>query len=63
MEPGEGSQGGLEMTETDEMTVMMQMQTGMSNVLKDSKDGMNVTRKDMGWRETSRIVGAEGIAF
>ena len=46
-----------------EMTVMMQMQTGMSNVLKDSKDGMNVTRKDMGRREASRIVGAEGIAF
>lgn len=51
------------MTETDEMTVMMQIQTGMSSVLKDSKNGMNVTRKDMEKREASRIVGAEGIAF
>lgn len=33
------------MTETDEMTVTMQIQTGVSNVLKDSKDGMNVTRE------------------
>lgn len=45
------------------MTVMMQIQTGMSNELKDSKDGMNVTRKDMERREASRIVEAEGIAF
>lgn len=46
-----------------EMTVMMQIQTGMSRVLKDSKDGMNVTRKDMARREASRIVEAEGITF
>lgn len=45
------------------MAVVMQMQTGMSNVLKDPKDGINVTRKDMARREASRIVEAEGIAF